>query len=183
MSDRIAMLDIASGRWTNNPSGCRWPGAALTGPRYPRGGLPRPSLSAAAYDEYSVMVVAGVKGQQARVDVLDLRTWRWREGIAQLQRPGKDSRGVSVVAYEGKVVAVGGQAAGTVGDDNEEADEAQQQQQQQGEEDEQESAFTQTGVREVWSYDPAANAWSSDGIARMPFGISRASPVVARVSV
>uniref|UniRef100_A0A383WKT1 Uncharacterized protein n=1 Tax=Tetradesmus obliquus TaxID=3088 RepID=A0A383WKT1_TETOB len=168
----LLMYSSAARGWANR-----------AGPRYPRGGLPRPSLSAAAYDEYSVMVVAGVKGQQARVDVLDLRTWRWREGIAQLQRPGKDSRGVSVVAYEEKVVAVGGQAAGTVGDDNE-ADEAQQQQQQQqGGEDEQESAFSQTGVREVWSYDPAANAWSSDGIARMPFGISRASPVVARVSV
>jgi N-acetylneuraminic acid mutarotase len=107
------------------------------------------------------MVVAGVKGQQAHVDVLDLRTWRWRDGIAQLQRPGVDARGVSVVAYETKVLALGG-----------EEDRAFQQQQQQVED----------AVRAVWSYDPAANTWSSDGIAPLPFGISRASPVVARMS-
>jgi hypothetical protein len=146
---------------------------------------PKASLSAAAYDEYSIMVVAGVAGQQARVYVLDLRTWRWRDGIAQLQRPGKDSWGVTVVAYEGKVVAVGGQASHRLFDEDDEEDEGQQQQQQQQqqvEEDEQESELTKTGVREVWSYDPVANSWSSDAIARLPFGISRASPVVARVS-
>jgi hypothetical protein len=105
------------------------------------------------------MVVAGVTGEQSRVDVLDLRTWRWREGIAQLRRPGKDSRGVSVVAFEGKVVAVGGQKAGILGDEEDDEQQQQQQQEQQDEEEE-ESPFQTTGVREVHAYDQAANTWS-----------------------
>ncbi|KAF6254974.1 hypothetical protein COO60DRAFT_1641912 [Scenedesmus sp. NREL 46B-D3] len=173
MSDRLAMLDINSGRWTNNPSGCTWPGAAQTGPR-----RTEPSLSATAYDEYNIMVVTGVHRQQARVDVLDLRTWRWREGISQLQRPGTYAQGVGIVAFEGKVLAIGGER---VQESEQQADEGEQDEQQQHEED-MESTDTKTGVRDVYSYDPATNAWSSDAVARLPFGVTRASAVVARVS-
>lgn len=124
------------------------------------------------------MVVTGVHRQQARVDVLDLRTWRWREGISQLQRPGAYAQGVGVVAFEGKVLAIGGER---VQESEQQADEGEQDEQQQHEED-MESTATKTGVREVYSYDPATNAWSSDAVARLPFGVTRASAVVARVS-
>jgi hypothetical protein len=88
-----------------------------------------------------------------------------------------------VVAYEGKVVAIGGRATGTVGDEGEDFEQQQQQQQEEEEEEgEGEWSATKTGVREVYSYDPAANAWSKDAFARLPFGVSRACPVVARVA-
>jgi hypothetical protein len=126
------------------------------------------------------MVVAGAKESQARVDVLDLRTWRWREGVAQLQRPHADSQGVSVVAYEGKVLALGGEKLRRPEPQGEA--EGQDEQQQQQDEDDLETWDGKTGEQAVYSYDPAANTWSRDAIARLPFSISRASPVVARVS-
>jgi hypothetical protein len=138
-----------------------------TGPR-----MNNSSFSATAYDEYSIMVVAGARESQARVDVLDLRTWRWREGIKQLQRPQIDSKGVSVVAYEGKVLALGGGELPTP--EPQAGGDGQDEQQQQQDDD--------LGGQAVYSYDPAANTWSSDTIARLPFNISMASPVVARVS-
>jgi hypothetical protein len=121
------------------------------------------------------MVVAGARESQARVDMLDLRTWRWRESIAQLQRPHIDSRGVSVVAYEGKVLALGGEKLDGPGPQAEGDGQAEEQQ-------EQDDDLESWGGQAVYSYDPAANTWSSDNIARLPFRVTRASPVVARVS-
>lgn len=106
MFDQVAMYDVNGGKWSFNPSGCKWPGAATS---Y--------SVSAVAADAYTIMVLSmdhSLSGQAVRTDLLDLRTWRWRSG-ALLQRQqlgGGDDDGcllnMGVVAHEGQVLAVGG---------------------------------------------------------------------------
>jgi hypothetical protein len=54
MNDQVAMFDLKAGRWSANPSGCKWPGAATS---Y--------SMSAVAVDPYTIMVLSMDHGGQA----------------------------------------------------------------------------------------------------------------------
>jgi hypothetical protein len=44
---QVAMYDVNAGKWSFNPSGCKWPGAATS---Y--------SISAVAADPYTIMVLS-----------------------------------------------------------------------------------------------------------------------------
>lgn len=53
MNDQVAMFDLRTGRWSPNPSGCKWAGAATS---Y--------SMSAVAVDPYTIMVLSMDHGGQ-----------------------------------------------------------------------------------------------------------------------
>ncbi|KAF6261254.1 hypothetical protein COO60DRAFT_1699945 [Scenedesmus sp. NREL 46B-D3] len=103
--DQVAMYDVNAGKWSFDPSGCKWPGAATS---Y--------SIAAAA-DRYTIMALSldRASGREVRTDLLDLRSWRWRSGASMLQRqPGGSADddacllNLGVVLHEGQVLAVGG---------------------------------------------------------------------------
>jgi hypothetical protein len=91
---------LAGKMWSKHPSGCSLPAATTM----PEG----TSLAAVAADEHTIMLLraappvydAANNRQQEpdRVDLLDLRMWRWRERAA-LQRDCL--HGVGLVEYDG----------------------------------------------------------------------------------
>jgi hypothetical protein len=95
-----------------------------------------------------------------RVDLLDLRTWRWREGAPLLR---DCLHGVALVEYDGQLLALGGCKAKFPRYD---AYEPQWYE-----------ALCATDV--VSSYDLRTNSWS-ELPARLPLPLGHATPVVVR---
>eukprot|EP00775_Hariotina_reticulata_P002488 gene2488-2791_t len=104
-TDQVSMYDIRSSRWSIKPSGCRFSRAAQA-----------EAVTAAYVDDWNIMVIsaqpqegqgAASPRQRFTVDVLDLRTWGWRE-MPDVPCPGLNSGGweipgVSALQYQGKV--------------------------------------------------------------------------------
>jgi hypothetical protein len=121
-----------------------------------------------AADEHTIMVLraapapadaAGNDQQEpGRVDLLDLRMWRWRDGAA-LQR--ECLQGVGLVEYDGKLLALGGSRDAWTGHVVERA-----------------AALAATNV--VSSYDLRTDSWA-ELPARLPLKLSHACPVVVRM--
>jgi hypothetical protein len=102
MTDQIALFDIRSSSWSINPSGCRFPSAAQA-----------KRVSAAYVDDWTIMVVSSQQQQQqgsdqpsrrCAVDLLDLRTWRWRQAPDAPCDSGEwISEELHSLQYDGKV--------------------------------------------------------------------------------
>jgi hypothetical protein len=101
MTDQIALFDIRSSSWSINPSGCRFPSAAQA-----------KRVSAAYVDDWTIMVVSSQQQQQqgsdqpsrrCAVDLLDLRTWRWRQAPDAPCDSGEWIRELHSLQYDVKV--------------------------------------------------------------------------------
>jgi hypothetical protein len=126
------------------------------------------SQAAVAADEHTIMLLRAapavadaadhMQQQPGRVDLLDLRMWRWRKGAA-LQRDCL--HGVGLVEYDGQLLALGG--CRQAWPEEAEARGA---------------ALAATDV--VSSYDLRTDSWS-ELPARLPLPLSHACPVVVRM--
>ncbi|KAF6266666.1 hypothetical protein COO60DRAFT_1654544 [Scenedesmus sp. NREL 46B-D3] len=154
----VAKYDIRAGSWNKHPSGCAPP---------PAPGLT--SLAAVAADEHTIMTLRaalpevdedGVRELPGRVDLLDLRMWRWREGAA-LQRD--HLHGAALVIYDGQLLALGGCRAACQGADA----------------DEEVNIYALSATDVVSCYVLRSNAWS-ELPARLPVKLGYATPVVVR---
>jgi hypothetical protein len=126
-------------------------------------------MAAVAADERTVMLLRTPAPEErpndtleqspARVDLLDLRMWRWRQGAA-LQRDCL--HGVGLVEYDGKLLALGGCREGwtfaAVGSRDE--------------------ALQATDL--VSCYSLRDDSWSQHP-SRLPLALSQACPVVVRM--
>lgn len=164
----VATYDIRAGSWSKHPSGCALPAADM-----PQG----TSMEAVAADEHTIMLLraaprVAVDAAQrvdptepeeqppVRVDLLDPRMLRWREG-APLQRDCL--HGVGLVEYDGKLLALGGCRKAWPGANAQEEDYY--------------AALPATDV--VSCYDLRSDSWS-ELPARLPLQLGYATPVVVR---
>jgi hypothetical protein len=163
----ISTALLLAGVWSKHPSGCTLPAADM-----PRG----TSVAAVAADEHTIMLLRAAPAvydeaaaadhwQQppGRVDLLDLRMWRWREG-APLQRSHLHGVGlVELLRHDGKLLALGGCSAAWPRYD--------------ADDDVWYDALSATDV--VSCYDLRNNSWS-ELPAKLPLQLGWATPVVVR---
>lgn len=152
VQDHVLMYDVTGGSWSVNPSGCKYPGGAGSS-----------WVSAVSVDPHTIVVLgSSADAKSARVDLLDLRTWRWRSGCGL-----KDdlTYAMGVVEYEGRVLAMGGREPRT---------------------DPYGNMVPFIATRKVRAYDHKADVWSElpelPRLAPEATGVCDACPVVMRVA-